>query len=113
MSQNPPGVISSSDYEVIFDSALKTYKKKTGKDLTSDPLLRRLETCNSPDSVLALLRQQIPRFDQSGSNDQRLTNWVNPAVNVLYTFSATIGGAVSFVSLRESNDDICALMFII
>jgi hypothetical protein len=101
MSQNPPGAISSSDYQVIFDNALTTYKKKTGKDLTSDPLLHRLETCNSPDSVLALLRQQIPRFDQSGSNDQRLTSWVNPAVNVLYTFSSTIGGAVSLVSLND------------
>jgi hypothetical protein len=101
MSKNPPEAASSSEYEPIFDNALKAYKKKTGKDLASDPLLRRLESCNSPDSVLALLRQQIPGFDQSRSSDERLTNWVNPAVNVLYTFSATIGGAVSLVSLDK------------
>ncbi|KAF8487513.1 hypothetical protein DFH94DRAFT_29981 [Russula ochroleuca] len=96
MSQNPPEATSSSDYSVIFDNALELYKKKTGRDLASDPLLRRLESCNSPDSVLSLLRQQIPGFDQSGSRDENLTKWVSPAVNVLCTFASTIGGAVSF-----------------
>ena len=102
VSQSPPEVASSSGhYEVIFDNAMKAYKKKTGKDLASDPLRRRLETCNSPDSVLAMLKDQIPGFHQSGSSDEnheRLTKWVNPVVNVLYNFAATIGGAVSLVS---------------
>lgn len=89
---------TNTNYDVIFDNALKAYRKKTGKDLASDPLSSRLETCDSPDSVLSLLRQQVPGFDQCGSNDERLTSWVNPVVNVLYTFSATIGGAVSLVS---------------
>jgi hypothetical protein len=99
MSQNPPEAAPSSDYNVIFDNALELYKKKTGRDLTSDPLLRRLESCNSPDSVLSLLKQKIPGFDQSESRDESLTKWVSPAVNVFCTFSSTIGGAVSLVSL--------------
>ena len=99
VSLSPPEAASSSDYEVIFDNALKAYKKKTGKDLASDPLLRKLETCNSPDSVLVMLKDQIPGFNQSGNSDERLTKWVLPVVNVLYNFAATIGGAVSFVSL--------------
>ena len=98
VSKTSPEAASSSDYEMIFDNALKAYKKKTGKDLASDPLLHRLETCNSPDSVLALLKDQIPAFDKSGGSDERLTKWVNPAVNVLYNFAATIGGAVGLVS---------------
>ena len=99
VSQSPPEAASSSDYEAIFDNALKAYKKKTGNDLASDPLLRRLEACNSPDSVISLLKDQIPAFDKSGSSDEKLTKWVNPVVNVLYNFAATIGGAVSLVSL--------------
>lgn len=101
MSQNPPEAASSSDYGLIFDNALKAYKKKTGRDLAADPLMRRLESCDSPDSVLTLLRQQVPGFDQSGSSDEideRLTNWVNPAINVICTFSETISGVVSLVS---------------
>ena len=101
MSQNHLEAASSSDYEVIFDNALKAYKKKTGRDLASDPLLHRLETCNSSDSVLTLLRQQIPGFDGSGSNDERLTKWVNPVVNVLCNFATTISGVVTLVSLGK------------
>ena len=90
----------SHDYQVIFDNALEAYKKKTGKDLASDPLFRKLQSCDSPDTVLNVLREQIPGFDQSasGSSNDRLTRWVKPTVNVLYTFSSTIGSAVSLVS---------------
>lgn len=87
-----------SKYEVIFDEALKTYEKKTGKDLKSDPFLRTLEACKSPDETLSELRRRIPGFDQSENGDNRLTNWVNPVVNVLYIFSQTIGGAIGLVS---------------
>ena len=80
---------------------MKSYKTKIGRDLKSDPLLRSFETCNSPDAVLTLLRQPIPGADQSRSSDERLTNWIDPVVNVLYNFAQTIGGAVSLVSLDE------------
>ena len=96
MAQNLPQTSSSANYQLIFDNALEAYKQKTGNDLPSDPLLRRLESCNSPDTVLDVLREQIPAFYQSAS---RLTRWVKPTINVLYTFSSTIGGAVSLVSM--------------
>jgi hypothetical protein len=99
MSQNRPDISSSSNYQLIFDNALQAYKKKTGKDLTSDPLLRRLESCNSPHTVLALLREQVPGL--SGSSSDGVTKWLDPTVNVLFRFSSTIGGAVSLVSLRK------------
>ena len=89
---------------------MKAYKKKTGKDLASDPLLRRLESCNSPDTVLALLREQIPGFDQSESSSDEVTKWLDPTVNVLFTFSSTIGGAVSLVSLCKFKLFIIRLM---
>ena len=101
MSGNSPTADSSSNYQVIFDSALNAYETKTGKYLKSDLLLHRLETCNSPEAVLTLLRQQIPGVGQSRSGDERLTNWVNPVVNMLYNFAQTIGGVISSVSLDK------------
>ena len=95
MSHSPAEAAPRSKYEAMFDEALKTYKKKTGKDLKSDPFLRTLEACSSPGETLSELRQQIPGFDQS---DNRLRNWVDPVVNVLYTFAQTIGGVVGLVS---------------
>jgi len=106
MSHNLPQTSSSANYQAIFDNALEVYKKKTGKDLASDPLLRKLESCNSPDTVLDVLREQIPEFDQPGS---RLTTWVKPTINVLYTFSSTISGAVSLVSIVRVIKQDCAI----
>src|SRR5712672_1405580 len=96
MSHSPP---EAAKYESVFDEALKIYEKKTGKDLKSDPFLRTLESCKSPDETLSELRRQIPGFGQSENSDNRLTNWVDPVVNVLYIFAQTIGGAVGLVSL--------------
>ena len=101
MSRNSPEAGLRSKYEVIFDEALEIYEKKTGKDLKSDPLLRTLEACKSPDETLSELRRQITGFDQSENNDNRLTNWVDPVVNVLYVFAQTIDGGVGLVSLRR------------
>jgi len=103
MSQTPTATSSTSNYQSIFDNALEAYKKKTKKDLLSHPLLAKLQTCNSPDAVLTILREQIPSFDQSHSNinaDDKFTNWLDPTVNVLYSFSSTIGGGISLVSIK-------------
>ncbi len=99
MSQSPPEAARSPKYEVIFNDAFRAYKKKTGKDLISDPLLRTLEACKSPDEALTELQRQIPGFGQSENGNNRLTSWVDPVVNVLYLFAQTIGGAVGLVSL--------------
>jgi hypothetical protein len=101
MSRNATATASSSNYQSIFDNAIDAYKKKTNKDLRSHPLLAKLQTCRSPDTILSVLREQIPGFDQPRSTDDGLTKWLNPTVNVLYTFSAVIGGVISLGSFRE------------
>jgi len=101
MSQTPTATTSTSNYQSIFDDAIEAYKKKTKKDLRSHPLLDKLQDCHSPDSVLRVLYQQIPGFDQSRGTDDKLTKWLNPTVNVLYTFSGVIGGGISLVSPTE------------
>jgi len=101
MPYDSPETSSSSSYQLIFDNALAAYKKKTGKDLKSDPLLTRFQSCNTPDAVLELLRGQIPEFGQSGSSSNGLTNRLNPTVNIISTFSATVGDALSLVNLSK------------
>ena len=101
MSQTPTATASTSNYQVIFDNALKAYKKKTKKDIRSHPLLPKLQACNSPDAVLAVLQEQIPVLNQShNSTSDKLTKWLNPTVNVLYAFSEAIGAGISLVSIR-------------
>ena len=89
-----------SNFDSIFNSALDAYKKRTKQDLTSHPLLPTLQACDSPDAVLTVLREQIPALTQSQNADERLTKWLVPTVNVLYTFSTTLGAGVSLVNIR-------------
>lgn len=100
MSQISATTSSRLNYQSIFDNALEVYRKKTGKDLRSHPLLSKLETCDSPDAVLNTLRHEIPGFGQSGSSNDnnKLTKWLDPTTKVLFAFSSTIGDGVSLVS---------------
>jgi hypothetical protein len=100
MSTVPSTSTSRSNFAFIFNAALETYKRKTKEDLASHPLLPSLQSCDSPDAILAVLRQQIPAFSQSQSGEDGLTKWVTPTINVLYSFSATLGGGVGLVSIR-------------
>ena len=100
MSNAPSTSTSHSNFVPIFNSALESYKRKTKKDLASHPLLSTLQSCNSPEAVLTVLRDQIPAFNQSQNRDDRLTKWVTPTVNVLYTFSATVGQGVGLVNIK-------------
>ena len=95
----PSTSTSHSNFVPIFNAALESYKRKTKKDLTSHPLLSSLQSCGSPEAVLTVLRGQIPAFNQSQNRDDGLTKWVIPTVNVLYTFSATIGQGVGLVNI--------------
>ena len=90
---------SSSNFQLIFNDALKAYEKQTKKDLLAHPLAAELQSCNSPTSILAVLQQQVQDFNRSRSSNVRLTKWLDPTVNVLFAFSETVGEGVSLVCL--------------
>ena len=99
-SQVPATMPSSSNFQLIINTALKAYEKKTKRDLLADPLMSQLQTCDSSTSILAILQRQADDLDQARKSDERLTKWLSPTVNVLLTFSATIGGGVSLVRIK-------------
>ncbi|KAH8980918.1 hypothetical protein EDB86DRAFT_2977964 [Lactarius hatsudake] len=87
----------ASNFQLIFSTALKAYEKRTKTDLLVHPLASQLQACSSPGSILALLRDQADDLAQARRSDERLTKWLNPTVNVLLAFSATLGEGVSLV----------------
>jgi hypothetical protein len=112
MSTVPSSSTLQSDFVSIFNAALETYQRKIKKDLASHPLLPTLQSCDSPEAILAVLRDQIPVSTQSQNGDDGLTKWVTPTVNVLYTFSATLGQGVGQVNitmfiLKNFGSNIC------
>jgi hypothetical protein len=91
---------SSSNFQLIFNNSLKTYEKRTKKNLLAHPLAARLEACDSPGAILSILQQQVQELERSiGSSDDKWTKWLDPTVNVLYALSATLGEGVGLVRL--------------
>lgn len=90
---------SASRFESIFSSALDAYKRRTSQDLVSHPLLPRLQSCDTPDAIITLLREQIPASTQPQSSGDRFSTCLIPIVNVLYVFSATLGEGVGLVNV--------------
>src|SRR6266702_4436819 len=99
MSQPPTTTTSTSNFRTIFVAALKAYEKRTKTDLLTHPLATQLQSCNSSSDVLAVLHDKVNEFDQSRSHNERLSSWLNPTINVLYAFSATLGVGIGLVSL--------------
>jgi hypothetical protein len=99
MSAVPSTSASHSNFASIFNLALEKYKRKTKQDLAKHPLLPRLQSCDSPEAILTVLWEQTPEFNRSQNSGDGLTEWVTPTVNVLYSFSATIGGVVGLVNI--------------
>ena len=92
---------SSSNFQTIFNASLQAYDNKTKNKLLDHPLASQLQSCDSPNTVLTVLQDLVEQFDQSRRSDERLKNWLDPTVNVLYTFSATLGEGVGLVSLTS------------
>jgi hypothetical protein len=96
--QVPSTSTSSTNFEAIFSDALKAYKKQTKKDIASHPLTAQLKSCDSASAIITVLRNQVWNFDQSQGADEKWTKWLDPTVNVLFAFSATLGNSVGVVN---------------
>jgi hypothetical protein len=97
MSQTTSTTEASSRFQAIFQTSLKSYQKQTKSDLLAHPLVSQLQSCDSTAAIVGMLQGQVQELDKSRSGDERLTKWLNPTVNVLSAFSATVSGGVSLV----------------
>jgi hypothetical protein len=102
MPKTPVATASSSNFNFVFEKALKAYAKKTKQDLTTHPLATQLKACDSPVAILTIVQDQIDQFRQSQSNDERLQKWLNPTINVLYAFSVALGTGLCMVNMNRS-----------
>ncbi|KAH9978444.1 hypothetical protein BJV77DRAFT_1073894 [Russula vinacea] len=100
MSHTYPTAASSSNtsnFQIIFNNALKVYQTRTRNDLLLHPLAAQLQICGSPSSILAVLKEKVQDLDRSRSGDERWAKWFDPTVNVLFAFSATLGSGVGLL----------------
>jgi hypothetical protein len=95
----------------MINNALDNYKKRTKNDLRAHPLAARLQTCNSPGAIIALLQEQTQGLDQSRSTDERWSKWLDPTVNVVQTFSSILEAGASLVCFKTYMFEFCTLTF--
>ncbi len=89
---------SADNFEAIFQAALNEYQTVTGKSLITHPFATQLDNCDSPQAVSNVLRTQAQAFSKSRKRHEKLMGWLDPTVNILFTFSATLGEGIGLVS---------------
>ena len=102
---------SGSNFQLIINNALDQYKRRTKNDLLAHPLVAQFRSCDSASAVLAILQQHVQALDQSRSNDERWSRWLDPVVNVLYSFSSTLGAGVGLVFLKSLSYPRSAVLY--
>ena len=94
---------STSNFAAIFDAASREYKSLTKQDLATHPLAAAIEGYNTPDAILDIFRKQTSAFDKFCKGDDKLMEYLGPIVNILFTFSETLGEGVSLVSSHSPS----------
>jgi len=68
-----------SHFQELFEAAFRDYEKQTGKTLANHPLAEKLQSCDSVESVTAVLREQTETSSEIRGKDKVL----KPLKNVL------------------------------
>jgi hypothetical protein len=94
----------SSTLRILFDAALQEYRDKTGDTLTDHPIAKQLETCESVNSITAVLQEQARSFREFRENDGRLMKALTSSVDVLCAPSITsaLNEAIGLVVRRKA-----------
>ena len=83
-----------SHFQEIFEAAFRDFETQTGKALANHPLAEKLQSCDSVESVTAVLREQTETSSEIRGKDKVL----KPLKNVLSVlnrlFSTTNPGLV-------------------
>jgi hypothetical protein len=95
---------SSPNFQILFDVALRGYKHKTGNSLTDHPIAKQLETCESVNSITAVLQEQARTFREFRESDGTLIKALNSSVDVLCAPSITsaLNEAIGLVVRRKA-----------
>ena len=95
---------SFSTFKALFDAALQDYKNKTGDTLTNHPIAKQIETCESVNSITAILQEQARSFCESRENDGKLMKAINTSVDVLCapSISSALSVAIGLAVRRKS-----------
>jgi hypothetical protein len=92
------GPSRTDNFTAIFDAATSEYERVTGNQLHNHPFSAQLDSCDSPGAVSDVLQRQAQAFGKFREGDEKLMAWLDPTVQIIFTFSATLGEGIGLVS---------------
>src|ERR1700742_415645 len=85
----------SSNFQVLFDYALRDYEKKTTVKLAANPITIELQSCHSVEDIASLLQRQAQNFSDFRENDKIIKS-IKTIVTVLTPLSSAASLADAF-----------------
>jgi fungal STAND N-terminal Goodbye domain len=89
--------LSSSTLQSLFEAALHDYETQTGLRLIEHPLARQLESCNSVESITAVLQEQARALTEFRRDEDKVMKPLKRVVHVLHAFSTNLVRCVALV----------------
>jgi hypothetical protein len=80
----------------LLADAVEKYKNQVGMSLIQNQLATQLETCDSVESVAAVLEERVQAFREFLGRDRhpKIMKSIKRVVHILHTISTGLGGAV-------------------
>ena len=78
----------SSRSRILFESALHDYQTQTGTTLADHPLAGKLKSCDSVESVTAMLQEQAQGFSNIRGGDRKIMELLVRIASALHALSA-------------------------
>ena len=82
----------TSSFQDLFNAALQDYENQTRISLVDHPLVNRLKSCDSVDSITAILQEYAQIFHEFRGDDGKLMKLLKYTVNILYPLSTSTAG---------------------
>jgi fungal STAND N-terminal Goodbye domain len=79
----------SSRSRILFESALHDYQTQTGTTLADHPLAEKLKSCDSVESVTAMLQEQAQGFSNIRGGDRKIMELLVRIASALHALSAS------------------------
>jgi len=100
---------ASSRFRSLFHTALEDYEEKTRTKLVDHPLCQRLISCDSVESITAVLQEQAHAFRKFRGVDGKVMKSLKTVVHVLHSLSEStlLGEAIGIVSHKVPIRILC------
>lgn len=93
--------LKMTNFQLILE-ALDKYTEQTGINLKETPFADKVLGCDSPDSILLLLQENVKMFKEYRDKNRKFIDCLSPVVQFVHAFSDILGEVAGLVSPERS-----------